>query len=306
MDLELIAVAGVLLLGAGVTILVVNLRKERATGTLDQIGTYGYVAEATGGSEVDTLGRRPLDTLAGRLGDVAARRFRFGEADVRQKLVSAGMYGTTPRKLLGYQVILSIFLALVVLWAVPAFGILGGSSVVAILGAVGGGALGWIAPNTYVDRRRRLRFVAIDRQMPNMIDLLVVTIEAGLGILASMRVASETLGDPLGQEIRLTLQEQRMGLSVGEAIESLGRRADAPNMRIFVRSITQGEKLGVSIGTTMRNLASEMRKRRKALVEEQAQKVPIKMLFPLFFLIFPAIFIVLLVPPFMRIADVFG
>lgn len=307
MDLELIAVAGVLLLGAGVTILVVNLRKERgATGTLDQIGTYGYVAEATGGSEVDTLGRRPLDTLAGRLGDVAARRFRFGEADVRQKLVSAGMYGTTPRKLLGYQVILSIFFALVALWAIPAFGILGGTSVVAVLGAVGGGALGWFAPNVYVDRRKRLRFEAIDRQMPNMIDLLVVTIEAGLGILASMRVASETLGDPLGQEIRLTLQEQRMGLSVGEAIESLGRRADAPNMRIFVRSITQGEKLGVSIGTTMRNLASEMRKRRKALVEEQAQKVPVKMLFPLFFLIFPAIFIVLLVPPFMRIADVFG
>lgn len=306
MDLELIAVAGVLLLGAGVTILVVNLRKQRGATALDQIGTYGYVAEATGGSEVDTLGRRPLDTLAGRLGDVTARRFRFGEADVRQKLVSAGMYGTTPRKLLGYQVILSIFLALVALWAVPAFGIFGGSTVIAILGAVSGGALGWLAPNTYVDRRRRLRFEAIDRQMPNMIDLLVVTIEAGLGILASMRVASETLGDPLGQEVRLTLQEQRMGLSVGEAIESLGRRSDAPNMRIFVRSITQGEKLGVSIGTTMRNLASEMRKRRKALVEEQAQKVPIKMLFPLFFLIFPAIFIVLLVPPFMRIADVLG
>jgi len=307
MDLELIAVAGVLLLGAGVTILVVNLRRERgAIGTLDQIGTYGYVAEATGGSEVETPGRRPLDTLAGRLGDVAARRFGFGESDVRQKLVSAGMYGTTPRKLLGYQVILSIFLALVALWAVPAFGIFGGSSVIAILGAVGGGALGWIAPNAYVERRRRLRFQAIDRQMPNMIDLLVVTIEAGLGILASMRVAAETLGDPLGQEIRLTLQEQRMGLSVGEAIDSLGRRADAPNMRIFVRSITQGEKLGVSIGTTMRNLASEMRKRRKAQVEEQAQRVPIKMLFPLFFLIFPAIFIVLLVPPFMRIADVLG
>lgn len=97
-----------------------------------------------------------------------------------------------------------------------------------------------------------------------------------------------------------------MGLSVGEAIESLGRRADSSNMRIFVRSLTQGEKLGVSIGTTMRNLASEMRKRRKAMVEELAQKVPIKMLFPLVFLIFPAIFIVLLVPPFIRIADVFG
>jgi tight adherence protein C len=302
-NLELIAIAGVLLLGAGVMILVVNLRKERsATGTLGQIGTYGYVAETTGGSEVE--GRRPLDSLAGRLGDVAARRLgRFGEAEVRQKLVSAGMYGTTPRKLLGYQVILSIFLALLALWALP---VMGRSGVTAVVGAMVGGALGWFLPNVYVDRCRRLRFEAIDRQMPDMIDLLVVTIEAGLGILASMRVASETLRDPLGQELRLTLQEQRMGLSVGEAIESLGRRADSPNMRIFVRSLTQGEKLGVSMGTTMRNLASEMRKRRKAMVEEQAQKVPIKMLFPLAFLIMPAIFIVLLVPAFIRIADVLG
>ena len=305
MDLELIAVAGVLLLGAGVMVLVVNLRKDRgATGTLDQIGTYGYVAEASGGSEVETQGRRPLDSLAGRLGDVAARRLgRFGENEVRQKLIAAGMYGTTPRKLLGYQVILSIFLALVALWAIP---VLGGSGLLAVVGAIGGAALGWFLPNVYVDRRKRHRLETVNRQLPDMIDLLVVTIEAGLGILASMRVASETLRDPLGQELRLTLQEQRMGLSVGEAIESLGRRADAPNMRMFVRSLTQGEKLGVSIGTTMRNLASEMRKRRKAMVEEAAQKIPIKMLFPLAFLIFPAIFIVLLVPPFIRIADVLG
>ena len=305
MDLELIAVAGVLLLGAGVTVLVVNLRRERgAIGTLDQIGTYGYVAEATGGSEVEGPGRRPLDSLAGRLGDLAARRLgRFGEDEVRQKLISAGMYGTTPRKLLGYQVILSIFLALLALWGIPA---LGGSGLVAILGAVAGAALGWFLPNVYVDRRKRQRLETVNRQLPDMIDLLVVTIEAGLGILASMRVASETLRDPLGQELRLTLQEQRMGLSVGEAIESLGRRVDAQNMRMFVRSLTQGEKLGVSIGTTMRNLASEMRKRRKAMVEEAAQKIPIKMLFPLGFLIFPAIFIVLLVPPFIRIADVLG
>jgi tight adherence protein C len=93
-----------------------------------------------------------------------------------------------------------------------------------------------------------------------------------------------------------------MGLSVGEAIQSLGKRADCPNMRIFVRALTQGEKLGVSIGTTMRNLAEEMRKRRKAAAEERAQKMPIKMLFPLLFFIFPAIFIVLLVPAFINIS----
>jgi tight adherence protein C len=297
----LIAVAGVLLLGAGVVILVSSLRKQaNAPGMLDQIGTYGYVAEATRGAS-ETAGRRPLDSLAGRLGDTAARRLgKFGEAEVRQKLVSAGMYGTTPRKLLGYQVMLVVFLPVLTLWLAPA---LGASLVLTILLAAGAGVFGWFAPMGYVDRRIRMRYDEMNRQLPDMIDLLIVTIEAGLGILASMRVAGEQLRDPLGQELRLTLQEQRMGLSVGEAIESLGRRADCENMRIFVRSLTQGEKLGVSIGTTMRNLASEMRKRRKAMAEERAQKMPIKMLFPLLFFIFPAIFIVLLVPAFIQISS---
>jgi len=301
MGLELIAIAGVLMLGAGVMILVANLRKERsATGMLDQIGTYGYVAEAARGAS-ESSGRRPLDRLAGYLGDLAARRLsHFSESELRLKLISAAMYETTPRKLLGYQVIIAIFLAVGALWLVP---LAGGSGILTIVLSVGCGAIGWLAPTYYVNRRRRLRFEAMDRQMPDLIDLLVVTIEAGLGILASMRVASESLNDPLGQELRLTLQEQRMGLSVNEALESLGRRADCSNMRIFVRSLTPGERLGVSIGTTMRNLALEMRKRRKAMVEEAAQKIPLKMLFPLAFLIFPAMFIVLLVPAFIQIFD---
>ena len=302
MGLDLMAIVAVLMLGAGVTIVIVNLRKEAgAPGLLDQIGTYGYVVETTRGVAASP-GRRPLDRLAGQLGDLAARRFgRFGEAELRLKLLSAGMYGTNPRKLLGYQVLLAICLAFAALWIVA---LAGGSGVLTILLAAGAGTLGWFLPIYYVNRSRRLRFEALDRQMPDLIDLLVVTVEAGLGILASMRVASESLPDPLGQELRLTLQEQRMGLSVGQAIESLGRRADCDNMRIFVRSITQGERLGVSIGTTMRNLALEMRKRRKAMVEEQAQKIPIKMLFPLAFLIFPAMFIVLLVPAFIKIFEV--
>jgi tight adherence protein C len=302
MGINLLAVLGVLLLGAGVTILLVNLRKAPGAATLDQIGTYGYVAEAAGGSEVESPSRRPLDSLAGRLGDMMARRLtRFSEAEVRQKLISAGMYGTSPRKLLGYQCILAVFLPVLTLWLIPAMGY---SFVVAVLGAIAAGVFGWFAPMALVDRKIRQRFEKIDRQMPDMIDLLVVTIEAGLGILASMRVAAESLQDPLGQELRLTLQEQRMGLSVFEAIESLGRRANAPNVRVFVRALIQGEKLGVSIGTTMRNVALEMRKRRKAAAEEKAQKMPIKLLFPLVFLIFPAIMIVLLVPAMIHISEV--
>lgn len=305
MGMELIAIAGVLLLGAGVMILVVNLGKTRSSSaTIDQIQTYGYVAETSGGSETESAARRPLDSIAGRLGDWAARRSdRFGEAQIREKLISAGMYGTTPRKVLGYQVLAAIAFSLLVLWLISAAG---GSIIFAVVLAAAAAAGGWYAPVYYVELKRRQRMGLIDKQMPDMIDLLVVTIEAGLGILASMRVASESMADPLGQELRLTLQEQRMGLSVGQAIESLGRRADAPNMRIFVRSIIQGERLGVSIATTMRNLSLEMRKRRRAMAEERAQKMPIKMLFPLIFFIFPALFIVILTPMIISIVDALG
>jgi tight adherence protein C len=305
MGIGLIAVAGVLLLGAGIMILVVNLGKPRGSAaTIDQIQTYGYVAEATGGSELESPARRPIDSVAGRLGDWVARRSdRFSEAKIRDKLVSAGMYTTTPRKVLGYQVMCAIAFALVVLWLIPA---MGGSVVFAVVLGVAAGVGGWFAPTYYIELKRRKRMEMIDKQMPDMIDLLVVTIEAGLGILASMRVGSESMSDPLGQELRLTLQEQRMGLSVGQAIESLGRRADCDNMRIFVRSITQGERLGVSIGTTMRNLSVEMRKRRRAKAEEKAQKMPIKMLFPLIFFIFPALFIVILTPMVIQIARAFS
>jgi tight adherence protein C len=305
MGIGLIAVAGVLLLGAGITILVANLSKSRgSSATIDQIQTYGYVAETTGGSDAESASHRPIDSLAGRLGDWTARRSgRFSEAKIREKLVAAGMYGTTPRKVLGYQVLCAIAFSLVVLWLIPA---MGGSLVFAVVLAVAAGVGGWFAPTYYVELKRRDRMDKVDKQMPDMIDLLVVTIEAGLGILASMRVASESMADPLGQELRLTLQEQRMGLSVGQAIESLGRRADCGNMRIFVRAITQGERLGVSMGTTMRNLSLEMRKRRRAMAEEKAQKMPIKMLFPLIFFIFPALFIVILTPMIMNMVEAFS
>jgi tight adherence protein C len=302
MNITLIALAGVLLLGAGIAILVVNLGRARGSNlTIEQIGTYGYVAETARGSEVEAAARRPLDSLAGRLGDMLARRTsRVGENKIREKLISAGMYQTTPRKVLGYQALTAIAAALLTFWLIPA---MGGSLLMTIVLTAAASAGGWHAPVYYVELKKRQRFAKIDKQMPDMIDLLVVTIEAGLGILASMRVASDSMPDPLGQELRLTLQEQRMGLTVQQAIESVGRRADTPNMRIFVRSLTQGERLGVSIAATMRNLSVEMRKRRKAMAEEKAQKMPIKMLFPLILFIFPAMFIVILVPMVLNIVD---
>src|SRR5918997_596229 len=99
MSLTMLAFLGVLLLGGGVAILVVNLGRARGgAGTLDQIQTYGYVAEVAGSGTEEHAARRPLDSLAGRIGDVAGRRLNYGEEKIREKLIAAGMYGTTPRK----------------------------------------------------------------------------------------------------------------------------------------------------------------------------------------------------------------
>lgn len=97
-----------------------------------------------------------------------------------------------------------------------------------------------------------------------------------------------------------------MGLAITEALQNMLARAETPAMRSFVRSIIQGETLGVSIGEIMRNLAVEMRKRRRAGAEERAQKAPIKILFPLIFLIFPSMFVILLGPAVFQFMQAFG
>ena len=139
-----------------------------------------------------------------------------------------------------------------------------------------------------------------------MIDLLVVSVESGLGLTGSLRVATERMAGPLGDEMKLLLHEQQMGLASDEAMRSLLERCDTEGVRSFVRAILQGEQLGVSIGTILRNLALEMRKKRRQKAEERAQKAPIKVLFPLVFLIFPSIFVVILGPAIFPLRDLFS
>ncbi len=155
---------------------------------------------------------------------------------------------------------------------------------------------GWTVPLTYVQRKARKRLQEIDRRLPDLIDLLTVMVEAGLSFSASLRLAAPEFDPPLSDELRLTLQEQTMGLGVDEALRNMAERADTPAMRSFVRAMGQGEKMGISTGQIMRSLSHEMRARRKATAEEKAQKAPVLMLFPLVFLIFPSMFIVLMTP----------
>jgi tight adherence protein C len=164
---------------------------------------------------------------------------------------------------------------------------------------------GWILPVVYLRRRARQRALEIERETPNLIDQIVVSLEAGVGFSAALRTSADRLGGPLGEEMRLALQEQRMGASLTESLQQLRERVDSTNLKSFVRAVVQGERLGVSIGQVMRDLAVDMRKRRRQRAEEQAQKTPVKLLLPLVFLILPTIFIVVLVPPVLELMNGF-
>ena len=278
----------------------VVMPRIRTNETLEQIPSYGFKGKVDG--EATEGLRFALDGLAGVVGGLVAGRFG-SETELRNRLMSAGIYNTSPRKFIGYRILALIAVPTGWLWSASVAGFPG---LIVVFGFAISLLVGWTAPLTVVQNRSRRRLTEVDRELPELIDLLVVTVEAGLGFSGSLRVSAERFRGALGQELRLTLQEQNMGLSTDEALRNLLARCETPAMRSFVRSIVQGETLGVSIGQIMRNLAIEMRKRRRQTAEERAQRAPIKILFPLIFLIFPAMFVILLAPAVFALLKAFG
>jgi tight adherence protein C len=266
-------------------------RRLRTVERLSDIEGYGFAAEEPTQPAIGLQPTTGVPTrLASRIGDIFTERFgAVRESSLRAELMSAGIYTVSPRAVIGYRVLAAIILPILV------FVVLG-LTLLSVVVAVVMGVAGWMLPLVVIRRQARLRLKEIDKRLPDLIDLLVVTIEAGLGFTGALRMASAHLTGPLRDELSLTLQQQTMGLSVQDALASLLARADTEGMRSFVRAMAQGERLGISMGQIMRNLAVDMRKRRRKEAEERAQKAPIKMLFPLVFLIFPALYIVLLAP----------
>lgn len=289
----------VILLVATTVILIaraVALPRMKAAQQLDGIGQYGFRRPQ---APVPSTEAGPAFAgLAAGLGAFMSTRFGgFKPEALRKELVAAGVYKLTPTALLGYR-----FLSVIAFGAAGA--LLGAGSVLgSVFMAIAFAAIGWLFPLRVLNAKRRKRLAEIDRRLPDLIDLLVVAVEAGSGLSASLSLATRKFDGPLAEELRLTLQEQRMGRSLQEALLGMLDRVDTPNMRSFVRSVTQGETLGVSIGTIMRNLAEEMRKRRRAMAQEQAQKAPVKMILPLVFLILPSFIATVLAPPLAQLIE---
>jgi tight adherence protein C len=285
---------GLLFLGAAVVFVsrAVIAARLRTSDTLVQIGRYGFAGTA----ELRPSGglRGFLDSAAAAVGQLLTERLKLlDEERLHKNLVAAGMYETSPRTLIGYGLLCAVALPAVWIWLALAAG---STATVAIIMTLFLSLIGWFGPGFLVQRRAESRLFRIDRAMPELIDLLVVTVEAGLSLTAALQLAGERMKGPLGDELRIVLQEQRMGLTPYQALENMVGRCPTPAVESFARAMMQGQALGVSVGQILRSLAIEMRKRRRAQAEQQAQKAPIKMLFPLVFMIFPALFVVILGP----------
>ena len=262
---------------------------------------YGAVRVTAAREERLSLRERLLVPMSGRLASLVLRANRRESVErVQQRLLAAGMSTVAPS---GYLATKGYLAA-----AGGAFGLF----IWIVSGKTLGFALllcfailGWSAPGFLVGMRARRRRDRVQAALPDALDLLAVSVEAGLGFDAAISKLIEHMHGPLIEEFSLALAEMRVGEARQDALKKLSSRVDSPELSAFVRSIIQADQLGISLGRILRVQAVDTRLKRQAAAEEKAMKAPIKMLFPTVIFIFPAMFIVVLGPALISLAKVF-
>jgi tight adherence protein C len=174
-----------------------------------------------------------------------------------------------------------------------------------LLFAIALGGLGFLGPDFVISGKARSRRDSIRAELPDALDLMAVSVEAGLGFDGALSKLTEHMDGPLAEEFALTLNEVRIGETRQDALKKLADRTGTPELSSFVRSIIQADQLGISLGRILRVQATDSRLKRQAAAEEKAMKAPIKMLFPTVLFIFPAMFLVILGPAFLNLSKIF-
>lgn len=290
------AALGLLLYG------VLSEAEEKATirASLRQLGTYEV--ENVRDTELLTPFReRALAPFIAKITDLGRRLTPVESA--RRKLILSGR--SSPDALDRFLAMRVLFLALIPVWFVLVFFFLPFKGMVAfaIFGLLS--AASFLGPEAILNRRVAERAYKIRVKLPDILDLLTISVEAGLGFEQALDRTVASVPGPLSEEFVRMLGETRAGASRAEAMRALDERTDVPEVRSFVLAILQADTFGVSIGRVLRAQADEMRIKRRQLAQEQAQKAPVKMLLPMVFCIFPALFVVVIGPAVINIYNQF-
>jgi tight adherence protein C len=200
-------------------------------------------------------------------------------------------------KALGFTIMLMFSVALTLL--------LDTSLALTVVLGVGLSMAGYFAPNFWIYQMGFDRSERMQKELPDALDLLTISVEAGLAFDAALsRVARSTEG-PLAAEFARVLQEMNIGMGRTAALRALGERTHIPELKAFVTAMVQADAFGIPIGQVLRVQSKEMRTKRRQRAEEKAQKVPVKILFPLIFCILPTLFIVVMGPGVITMLDAF-
>jgi tight adherence protein C len=158
------------------------------------------------------------------------------------------------------------------------------------------GLIGYTIPSSQVKSMAAKRQRTIQKQLPDVMDLLTISVEAGLGFDAALAQVTRNVPGPLAEEMSRLLQEVQIGVSRADAFRNLGTRTNVPELQSFTLSMIQADLFGVSIANVLRAQSRELRQKRRQRAEEIAQKIPVKLLFPMIFMVLPALFIIILGP----------
>jgi tight adherence protein C len=225
---------------------------------------------------------------------------------VRRKFAAAGVHSHEAverhlvKRVLGIAFI-PVWLAIMLLW--NPLGV-GGLVQLALTGIVAGGM--FLLPDSQLNAKVETRQKEIQRALPDTLDLLVISVEAGLGFEQALDRVVQNVPGSLSAEFATLLGETRAGSSRADALRALDQRCNTPEVRSFVLAMIQADTFGVSIGRVLRGQADEMRIKRRQRAQEQAMKAPVKMLMPMVFCVFPALFVVVLGPAIINIMKNFS
>ncbi len=160
-----------------------------------------------------------------------------------------------------------------------------------------------VLPKQRLDGARAARVEEIERELPDVLDLLAISVEAGVGLEGAFAVVTDRFDSELSREIGHTIKEMQLGLNRSQALQNLRARTEIPNLTSFILALIQADALGMPLTRILKTQAEEIRARRQAKVREQAAKLPVKLLFPLAAFILPALFVVILGPAALSISE---